>query len=110
MVKKAPHRTAEPILEVTSGWPGASDSWHHVEDAGLCMHTMFEWIGPCRFLYRNLNDRLSNNRPLETHFQAVLAEKPRGAHQGLSLRMPYLESRQRTHLRDLIHTYNGQNA
>ena len=220
MVKKAPRRTAERILEVTLelfnrfGEPnvsttlisaelrispgnlyyhypakgelikalfdryeqalhellGASHSVHNVEDAWLFMHTVFELIWQHRFLYRDLNDLLSNNRHLETHFQAVLEDKTRaihavlngmtragtlhmdahereptatsmvvlltywlsfeyvrsprralepesaqaaqlrGAHQVLSLLMPYLESSQRTHLRDLIHAYNGDNT
>lgn len=127
MVKKAPRRTAERILEVTLelfnrfGEPnvsttlisaelrispgnlyyhypakdalinalfdryeqalhellGASNSVHNVEDAWLFMHTVFELIWQYRFLYRDLNDLLSNNRHLETHFQAVLEGKTR---------------------------------
>jgi hypothetical protein len=36
---------------------------------------LFELIWQYRFLYRDLNDLLSNNRRLETHFQAVLRSK-----------------------------------
>ena len=41
---------------------------------------LFELIWQYRFLYRDLNDLLSKNRRLETHFQFVLQEQdPRGA-------------------------------
>jgi len=125
MVKKAPRRTAERILEVTLALfnrfgepnvsttlisaelgisPGnlyyhypakdalinalfdryeqalnellnASDGVRHVEDAWFFMHTLFELIWQHRFLYRDLNDLLSKNRRLETHFQSVLKNK-----------------------------------
>ena len=127
MVKKAPRRTAERILEVTlelfnrfgepnvsttlisselSISPGnlyyhypakdelinslfdryekslgellsASDGVRNVEDAWFFMHTLFELIWQYRFLYRDLNDLLSKNRRLETHFQSVLKNKTR---------------------------------
>ncbi len=127
MVKKAPRRTAERILEVTLelfnrfGEPNvsttlisaelgispgnlyyhypakdelinslfdryerslsellnASDAVRDVEDAWFFMHTLFELIWQYRFLYRDLNDLLSKNRRLETHFQAVLKNKTR---------------------------------
>ena len=127
MVKKAPRRTAERILEVTlalfnrfgepnvsttlisaelSISPGnlyyhypakeelinalfdryeralsellhAGDAVRHVEDAWFFMHTLFELIWQYRFLYRDLNDLLSKNRRLETHFQWVLHNKTR---------------------------------
>ena len=127
MVKKAPRRTAERILEVTLDLfnrfgepnvsttlisaelgisPGnlyyhypakdelinslfdryehtmnerlnASDGVRDVEDAWFFMHTLFELIWQYRFLYRDLNDLLSKNRRLETHFQSVLKNKTR---------------------------------
>jgi len=127
MVKKAPRRTAERILEVTLqlfnrfGEPnvsttlisaelnispgnlyyhypakdelintlfdrfertlndllGASDDVRDVEDAWFFLHTLFELIWEYRFLYRDLNDLLSKNRRLETHFQSVLKNKTR---------------------------------
>jgi AcrR family transcriptional regulator len=127
MVKKAPRRTAERILEVTLelfnrfGEPNvsttlisaemgispgnlyyhypakdelinalfdayegqlnsllnASDNVRDVEDAWFFMHTLFELIWQYRFLYRDLNDLLSKNRRLETHFQQVLKNKTR---------------------------------
>lgn len=127
MVKKAPRRTAERILEVTLelfnrfGEPNvsttlisaelgispgnlyyhypakdelinslfaryenslnellnASDGVRNVEDAWFFMHSLFETIWDYRFLYRDLNDLLSKNRMLETHFQAVLKNKTR---------------------------------
>ena len=127
MVKKAPRRTAERILEVSLelfnrfGEPNvsttlisaelgispgnlyyhypakdelinslfdryeralsellnASDDVRDVEDAWFFMHTLFELIWQYRFLYRDLNDLLSKNRRLETHFQSVLKNKAR---------------------------------
>ena len=127
MVKKAPRRTAQRILEVTLelfnrfGEPNvsttlisaelgispgnlyyhypakdelinalfnqfeeglttllnASDNVRDVEDAWFFMHSLFELIWNYRFLYRDLNDLLSKNRRLETHFQAVLKNKTR---------------------------------
>jgi len=56
---------------------GASDNVRNVEDAWFFMHTLFEIIWQYRFLYRDLNDLLSKNRRLETHFQAILKEKTR---------------------------------
>ena len=55
----------------------ASDGVRNVEDAWFFMHTLFELIWQYRFLYRDLNDLLSKNRRLETHFQAVLSNKAR---------------------------------
>jgi AcrR family transcriptional regulator len=46
-----------------------------VEDAWFFLHTLFELIWQYRFLYRDLNDLLSKNRMLETHFQHVLKNK-----------------------------------
>lgn len=127
MVKKAPRRTAERILEVTLDLfnrfgepnvsttlisaelrisPGnlyyhypakdelinalfdryessltellaAADGVRNVEDAWFFMHSLFELIWQYRFLYRDLNDLLSKNRRLETHFQAILKNKTR---------------------------------
>ena len=47
----------------------------NVEDAWLFFHMLFELIWQHRFLYRDLNDLLSKNRKLETHFQHVLEQK-----------------------------------
>jgi AcrR family transcriptional regulator len=55
----------------------ASDGVRDVEDAWFFMHRLFELIWEHRFLYRDLNDLLSNNRHLETHFQSVLQHKTR---------------------------------
>jgi AcrR family transcriptional regulator len=55
----------------------AADDVHDVEDAWLFFHMLFELIWSYRFLYRDLNDLLSNNRKLETHFQFVLQRKTR---------------------------------
>ena len=55
----------------------AADEVRDVEDAWLFFHMLFELIWAYRFLYRDLNDLLSNNRKLETHFQFVLQRKTR---------------------------------
>ena len=58
----------------------ASDGVRDVEDAWFFMHSLFELIWRYRFFYRDLNDLLSNNRLLETRFQAVLAHKVAALH------------------------------
>ncbi len=55
----------------------ASDGVRDVEDAWFFMHSLFELIWQYRFLYRDLNDLLSKNRRIETHFQSVLKNKTR---------------------------------
>ncbi|MCW5665763.1 MAG: TetR/AcrR family transcriptional regulator [Piscinibacter sp.] len=65
----------------------AADQVRHVEDAWLFFHMLFEQIWHYRFLYRDLNDLLSKNRRLETHFQHVLRHQNQAIHgllQGLS--------------------------
>ncbi|MDZ4074925.1 MAG: TetR/AcrR family transcriptional regulator [Hylemonella sp.] len=56
---------------------GASEGVRNVEDAWFFLHSLFEIIWEYRFLYRDLNDLLSKNRMLETHFQDVLKNKTR---------------------------------
>ena len=58
----------------------AADSVENVEDAWLFFHMLFELIWSYRFLYRDLNDLLSKNRRLETHFQSVLKNKAKAMH------------------------------
>ena len=53
----------------------AGDNVRNVEDAWLFFRMLFELIWQYRFLYRDLNDLLSKNRRLETHFQFVLKNK-----------------------------------
>ena len=53
---------------------GAAEQVRNVEDAWLFVHMLFELIWNYRFLYRDLNDLLSKNRRLETHFQAALRD------------------------------------
>lgn len=53
----------------------AAENVRNVEDAWLFFHMLYELIWKHRFLYRDLNDLLSKNRRLETHFQAVLNQK-----------------------------------
>jgi AcrR family transcriptional regulator len=53
----------------------AAEDVSNVEDAWLFFHMLFELIWQHRFLYRDLNDLLSKNRRIETHFQFVLKNK-----------------------------------
>lgn len=46
-----------------------------VEDTWFFLHSLFEQVWSHRFLYRDLNNLLSGNRHLETHFHEVLARK-----------------------------------
>ena len=55
----------------------AAEDVTDVESAWLFFHLLFELIWTYRFLYRDLNDLLSNNRRLEMHFQFVLQRKTR---------------------------------
>ena len=77
----------------------AADNVRNVEDAWLFFHMLFELIWQYRFLYRDLNDLLSKNRRLETHFQFVLKNTSRavaqvldGLTRGSSLRIDRRES------------------
>ena len=58
----------------------AADGVENVEDAWLFFHVLFELVWAYRFLYRDLNDLLSKNRRLETHFQFVLRHKQKAMH------------------------------
>lgn len=58
----------------------AADNVANVEDAWLFFHMLFELVWANRFLYRDLNDLLSKNRRLETHFQFVLKNKAKAVH------------------------------
>ena len=62
----------------------AAEGVSNVEDAWLFFHMLFELIWDYRFLYRDLNDLLSKNRRLETHFQFVLKNKSRAVQQVLA--------------------------
>lgn len=55
----------------------AAENVAHVEDAWLFFHMLFEAVWEHRFLYRDLNDLLSRNRRLETHFQALVRREQR---------------------------------
>jgi len=52
-----------------------------VEDVWLFLHLVFELVWKYRFLYRDLNDLLSRNRIIETHFKQILAHSIRTATQ-----------------------------
>jgi AcrR family transcriptional regulator len=46
-----------------------------VEDAWFCLHSLFELIWQYRFLYRDLNHLLSDNRHIEARLPDLLARK-----------------------------------
>lgn len=48
-----------------------------VEDVWLFLHLLFEAVWDYRFLYRDLNELISRNRVLETHFQRIVAHEIR---------------------------------
>lgn len=77
----------------------AAEDVRNVEDAWLFFHMLFELIWSYRFLYRDLNDLLSKNRRLETHFQFVLKHKSRaveslltGLARGSAMRLDKLDA------------------
>ncbi len=62
---------------------GAAEGVADVEDAWFFFHSLFEGIWEYRFLYRDLNDLLSNNRKLEVAFQRLLQHKTQAVRQVL---------------------------
>lgn len=62
---------------------GAAEGVENVEDAWFFFHSLFELIWEYRFLYRDLNDLLSNNRKLEIAFQRLLQLKTEAVQQVL---------------------------
>jgi len=50
-----------------------------VEDVWLYLHLVFELMWKYRFIYRDLNDLLSRNRIIETHFKRILDDSTRVA-------------------------------
>jgi AcrR family transcriptional regulator len=73
LVTKLYDRYDAALTELLRAAEGVTD----VEDAWLFFHMLFELIWSYRFFYRDLNDLLSNNRKLETHFKFVLERKAR---------------------------------
>lgn len=49
------------------------------EDIWLFLHLLFETIWKFRFFYRDINDLLTRNRLVETHFQRILRQKEQTA-------------------------------
>jgi AcrR family transcriptional regulator len=66
-------REIDPLLE------GPLRREIHFEDAWLFLHLLFEAIWRHRFIYRDLNDLLSRNRRLETHFRSIVDRKTAAA-------------------------------
>ena len=59
------------MLELLEAAPDVKD----IEDAWFFLHSLFEQVWNHRFLYRDLNNLLSGNRHLETHFHDILERK-----------------------------------
>jgi AcrR family transcriptional regulator len=51
----------------------------NVEDVWFWLHLVFEKISKYRFIYRDLNDLLSKNRIVETHFKSILQNSTKSA-------------------------------
>ena len=66
-------REIEGILAVPSNRQA------NVEDIWLFLHLLFETIWRYRFFYRDINDLLTRNRLVETHFQRILTQKEQTA-------------------------------
>ena len=63
----------ENLLTAPGNRPqGAEDIW-------LFLHLLFETIWKFRFFYRDINDLLTRNRLVETHFQRILIHKQQTA-------------------------------
>ena len=63
----------EPLLSAPGNRP------HEAEDIWLYLHVLFEIIWKFRFFYRDINDLLTRNRLVETHFQRILTLKEASA-------------------------------
>lgn len=63
----------ERLIEETLAAPARRPP--NVEDIWLFLHLVFENIWKFRFLYRDINELLSRNRVLETHFKRIVAHK-----------------------------------
>ena len=57
------------------GEEGVGDAAQVIEDMWLYLHLMFERIWQYRFLYRNLDDLLSRDTKLRSHFNIIIGHK-----------------------------------
>ena len=67
----------EKEIETLFGTPGPRSPGP--EDIWLFLHLLFETIWRFRFFYRDINDLLTRNRLVETHFQRILEQKQAAA-------------------------------
>ena len=63
----------ERAMEITPG--DVSDAASAMEDMWLYLHLMFERIWAYRFLYRNLDDLLTRDSKLKSHFNIIIGHK-----------------------------------
>jgi len=63
----------EKAIDVSPG--EISDAANIMEDMWLYLHFMFERIWAYRFLYRNLDDLLSRDSKLKSHFNIIIGHK-----------------------------------
>ena len=63
----------ERAMEITPG--DVSDAAGAMEDMWLYLHLMFERIWAYRFLYRNLDDLLTRDSKLKSHFNIIIGHK-----------------------------------
>jgi len=63
----------EKAIDVAPG--DVADAGNIMEDMWLYLHLMFERIWAYRFLYRNLDDLLSRDAKLKSHFNIIIGHK-----------------------------------
>ena len=69
------HLFAEFEKQIDVGLAEFSDVGSVMEDLWLYLHLMFERIWQYRFLYRNLDDLLSRDQKLKSHFNIIIGHK-----------------------------------
>lgn len=63
----------EKVIDVSPG--EIADAGNVMEDMWLYLHLMFESIWVYRFLYRNLDDLLTRDAKLKSHFNIIMGHK-----------------------------------
>ncbi len=63
----------EKVIDVSPG--DVADAGNVMEDMWLYLHLMFESIWAYRFLYRNLDDLLTRDAKLKSHFNIIMGHK-----------------------------------
>ncbi len=69
------HLFADFEQKIDVGPAGLEDAASAMEDLWLYLHLMFERIWEYRFLYRNLDDLLTRDSKLKSHFNIIIGHK-----------------------------------